>query len=290
MTPYRDYHLARFAQQRAQGRALIGAGAGTGLSALCAEQAGVDFLVIYNAGHFRMAGRGSMAGMMPFSNANEVVLAMAREILPVATRTPVLAGVCATDPFRDIPRFLVELKDMGFAGVQNFPSVALHDGNTRRELEETGYGFDKEVTMVRKAREMGLLTATYVRTVEETVAMVDAGADIIVPHVGLTAGGLIGAKSAVTLDDAVERIRVVYDAATALRPDVFVVCHGGPIVHPADAQYVMERLPGLAGFLGASSMERKPAEDALVATMSAFKAITTAPSALPVEPTTSEVS
>ncbi|MFF0794861.1 phosphoenolpyruvate hydrolase family protein [Streptomyces spiralis] len=256
---------------RAQRHALIGAGAGIGLSAKCAEHAGIDFIVVYNSGRDRMNGHGSMLGGMSFASANTTVLQMARQILPVVQHTPVVAGVCASDPYEHIPRLLQRLKDLGFAGVQNFPSVCLLDGSTRREAEETGYTFAKEVAMIAQARAMDLLTVAYVRTAEECATMTEAGADILVPHVGLTTAGLIGARTAATLDEAVERIRTLYETAAAIRPEVLMLCHGGPIVTPDDAAYVLRALPGLAGFLGASSMERVPVEKALVTTMKAFK-------------------
>jgi predicted TIM-barrel enzyme len=270
----RAKYVPLFQDRTRSGRALIGAGAGTGLSAKCAERAGVDFIVIYNAGRFRMAGRGSMAGMMPYGNANDIVVEMSAEVLPVVDRTPVLAGVCATDPFKNIPLFLRRLNELGFAGVQNFPSVCLLDGIVRADLEATGYGFDKEVEMVRVAREMDLITATYVRTEQEAADMAAAGADIVVAHVGLTGAGLIGATAPVSLADAAALTRRIHDAATAVRDDVLVVCHGGPIATPADAQEVLRMVPGAAGFLGASSMERLPAEVALVDTMRQFTELT----------------
>ncbi|MBT2226856.1 phosphoenolpyruvate hydrolase family protein [Nonomuraea sp. NEAU-A123] len=273
----RQRYVPLFHDRIRSGRALIGAGAGTGLSAKCAEQAGVDFIVIYNAGRFRMAGRGSMAGMMPYGNANDIVVEMSAEVLPVVSRTPVLAGVCATDPFKNIPLFLRELKELGFAGVQNFPSVCLLDGSVRADLEATGYGFDKEVEMVRVAREQDLLTATYVRTEEEARAMAAAGADIVVAHVGLTTAGLIGATAPMSLEEAGARTRAIHDAAKAVRDDVLVVCHGGPIATPGDAQEVLLHAPGAVGFLGASSMERIPAETALVDTMRRFTELSIAP-------------
>ncbi|MEU7749861.1 phosphoenolpyruvate hydrolase family protein [Nonomuraea sp. NPDC049158] len=275
----RQRYVPQFHDRVRSGRPLIGAGAGTGLSAKCAEQAGVDFIVIYNAGRFRMAGRGSMAGMMPYGNANDIVVEMSAEVLPVVSRTPVLAGVCATDPFKNIPLFLRQLKELGFAGVQNFPSVCLLDGSVRADLEATGYGFDKEVEMVRTAREQDMLTATYVRTEEEARDMAAAGADVVVAHVGLTAAGLIGATSAISLDEAVARTRAIHDAAKSVRDDVLVVCHGGPIATPGDVQEVLRRAPGTAGFLGASSMERIPAETALIDTMRHFTELSIAPGA-----------
>lgn len=265
--------LTRFHAKGSVGRPIIGAGAGTGLSAKCAEAGGADFIVIYNAGRFRMAGRGSMAGMMPYGNANDIVLEMAAEVLPVVTHTPVLAGVCATDPMKNIPRFLRELKELGFAGVQNFPSVSLLDGSAREDLEATGYGFDKEVAMVVEARRLDLLTATYVRTDDEAAAMAKAGADVIVAHVGLTAAGMIGGQNAIALDEAVGKTQRVHDVVRSVDGDAFIVCHGGPIATPSDAAYVLERCHGVAGFLGASSMERIPVEIAMTSTIRAFTEI-----------------
>lgn len=269
----RQEHLTRYRAKIAEGRPLIGAGAGTGLSAKCAEAAGADFIVIYNAGRFRMAGRGSMAGMMPYGNANDIVVEMAAEVLPVATHTPVLAGVCATDPMKNIPLFLDSLKMMGFAGVQNFPSVCLLDGSARADLESTGYGFDKEVAMVVKARELDLLTATYVRTDDEARSMAEAGADVIVAHVGLTAAGTIGGQNAIALDEAADKTQRVHDVVRQVSADAIVVCHGGPIATPADAAYVLQRCTGVAGFLGASSMERIPVEIAMTDAIRAFTEI-----------------
>jgi predicted TIM-barrel enzyme len=268
--------LAGWREQLDGGGAIVGAGAGIGLSAKCAEAAGMDFIVIYNAGRYRMAGRGSMAGMMPFGDANQVVVEMAAEILPVVRDTPVLAGVCATDPMRHIPRFLRELKDMGFAGIQNFPSVCLHDGTTRANLEETGMGYGLEVEMVAEARALDLLTVAYVRTEEEAVAMAGAGVDALVAHVGLTTAGTIGAKTALTLDEAIARTQRISDAGLAVRDDVLVLCHGGPIATPEDAGRVIAGTTGVHGFLGASSMERLPAEVALTETMRRFKDVTAA--------------
>ncbi|MEU9842128.1 phosphoenolpyruvate hydrolase family protein [Actinomadura sp. NPDC048032] len=275
----RQHYVPLFHERVRSGRALIGAGAGTGLSAKCAEEAGVDFIVIYNAGRFRMAGRGSMAGMMPYGNANDIVVEMSAEVLPVVRRTPVLAGVCATDPFKNIPLFLGQLKELGFAGVQNFPSVCLLDGSVRADLEATGYGFDKEVEMVRTAREMDLITAAYVRTEQEAYDMAAAGADIVVAHVGLTTAGMIGARAPMSLADAAARTREIRDQAESAREDVLVVCHGGPIATPDDAQEVLRMVPGAAGFLGASSMERLPAETALVDTMRRFTEVSVEPAA-----------
>ena len=265
--------LARLRAQIDAGRPIIGAGAGTGLSAKCAEAGGCDLIIIYNSGRYRMAGRGSLAGLMPYGDANAIVVEMAAEVLPVVKETPVLAGVCGTDPFRLMPVFLEELKRIGFSGVQNFPTVGLIDGNHRIGLEETGMGYAVEVEMIRAAHELDLLTAPYVFTPEEAVAMTEAGADILVPHMGLTTGGAIGASTAKTLDESVELIQAMRDAAVAVREDVIVLCHGGPIAEPDDAAYVLERTTGVVGFFGASSMERLPTETAMTENMKRFKAI-----------------
>jgi len=266
--------LQRLRAQVARGEPIIGAGAGTGLSAKCEEAGGVDLIVIYNSGRFRMAGRGSLAGMMPYGDANAIVVEMAAEVLPVVTRTPVLAGVCGTDPFRLMPQFLRQLRDLGFAGVQNFPTVGLFDGIFRQNLEETGMGFGLEVEMIRQARALDLLTSPYAFTPAEAAAMAEAGADILVPHVGLTTNGAMGATTALSLDEAVERVQAMRDAAVAVNPDIIVLCHGGPIAEPADAAYVLERTTGIAGFYGASSMERLPTEIAITETARRFKALT----------------
>jgi predicted TIM-barrel enzyme len=257
-----------------RGGTIIGAGAGTGLSAKCAEAGGSDLIIIYNSGRYRMAGRGSLAGLMPYGDANAIVLDMGREVLPVARETPVLAGVCGTDPFRLMPQFLAELETAGFAGVQNFPTVGLIDGTFRQNLEETGMGFGLEVEMIAEASRRGLLTAPYVFDVPQAEAMTRAGADVLVPHMGLTTKGSIGAETALTLDDCVERIQAMHDAAKAIRDDVIVLCHGGPIAEPEDAAYVLERTTGVVGFFGASSMERLPTETAMTENMRRFKAIT----------------
>jgi predicted TIM-barrel enzyme len=257
----------------ADGGTLIGAGAGTGLSAKCAEAGGADLIIIYNSGRYRMAGRGSLAGMMPYGDANAIVMEMAGEVLPVVRDTPVLAGVCGTDPFRLMDRFLGQVADAGFAGVQNFPTVGLIDGVFRANLEETGMGYGSEVEMIRLAAERGLLTAPYVFDVESAEAMTRAGADVLVPHMGLTTKGSIGAQTAKTLDDCIELIQGMHDAAVAINPDVIVLCHGGPIAEPDDARYVLERTRGVVGFFGASSMERLPTEVALTENMRRFKAV-----------------
>jgi predicted TIM-barrel enzyme len=269
----REEALQRLRAQVEQGRPIIGAGAGTGLSAKCAEAGGGDLIIIYNSGRYRMAGRGSLSGLMPYGDANAIVVEMAAEVLPIVRETPVLAGVCGTDPFRLMPVFLRQLKEIGFVGVQNFPTVGLIDGVFRQNLEETGMGFDLEIEMIRAARELDLLTCPYVFTPEEARAMAEAGADVLVPHMGLTTGGAIGAETARTLDECVELIQTMQDAAVAVNPDVLVLCHGGPISEPGDAAFVLERTNGVAGFFGASSMERLPTEVAMTENMMRFKAI-----------------
>ena len=262
--------IARLRAKAGQGRAVIGAGAGTGLSAKCAEAGGADLIIIYNSGRYRMAGRGSLAGLMPYGDANAIVLEMAGEVLPVVREVPVLAGVCGTDPFRLMPRFLDELAAAGFAGVQNFPTVGLIDGVFRQNLEETGMSFDAEVQMIRLAAERGLVTCPYVFDPEQAEQMAQAGADVLVPHMGLTTSGTIGARTALTLDEATERVQAMRDAAVAVNPDILVLCHGGPIAEPGDARYVLDRTTGVCGFFGASSMERLPVERALTAAVRAF--------------------
>jgi predicted TIM-barrel enzyme len=269
----REEALQRLRGQVAAGRPIIGAGAGTGISAKCAEAGGADLIIIYNSGRYRMAGRGSLAGLLPYGDANAIVVDMAREVLTIVERTPVLAGVCGTDPFRLMDVFLPELQRIGFSGVQNFPTVGLIDGNHRIGLEETGMGYGVEVEMIRAAHELDLLTAPYVFTAEEAVAMTEAGADILVPHMGLTTGGAIGATTAKTLDESVELVQAMRDAAVAVREEVIVLCHGGPIAEPEDAAYVLERTTGVVGFFGASSMERLPTETAMTENMRRFKAI-----------------
>jgi predicted TIM-barrel enzyme len=269
----RDEALAALREQVAQGRPVIGAGAGTGLSAKCAQDGGADLIIIYNSGRYRMAGRGSLAGMMPYGDANAIVMDMAREVLPVARETAVLAGVCGTDPFRLMPNFLEDVKRAGFTGVQNFPTVGLIDGTFRVGLEETGMGYGLEVEMIRQAGELDLLTAPYVFTEDEARAMAEAGADVLVPHMGLTTGGAIGSRSGISLDEAVERVQALGDAARAINPDILCLCHGGPIAEPDDARYVLERTTGIVGFFGASSMERLPTEVAMTENMRRFKSI-----------------
>lgn len=255
--------LDRLRGKVAAGEPIIGGGAGTGLSAKLEEAGGVDLIVIYNSGRFRMAGRGSLAGLMPYGDANAIVMEMAGEVLPAAQNTPVLAGVCGTDPFRLMPVFLEQVRNAGFSGVQNFPTVGLFDGAIRTGLEETGMGYGLEVDMIRLAREMDLLTTPYCFNPDEATAMAEAGADILIPHMGLTTKGLIGADTAVSLEDAASRVQAMADAARQVRPDVLVLCHGGPIAEPADAQYILDHTEGVVGFYGASSMERLPVEPAI---------------------------
>ena len=255
--------LDRLRGKVAAGEPIIGGGAGTGLSAKLEEAGGVALIVIYNSGRFRMAGRGSLAGLMPYGDANAIVMEMAGEVLPAAQNTPVLAGVCGTDPFRLMPVFLEQVRNAGFSGVQNFPTVGLFDGTIRTGLEETGMGYGLEVDMVRLAREMDLLTTPYCFNPDEATAMAEAGADILIPHMGLTTKGLIGADTAVSLEDAASRVQAMADAARQVRPDVLVLCHGGPIAEPADAQYILDHTEGVVGFYGASSMERLPVEPAI---------------------------
>jgi predicted TIM-barrel enzyme len=269
----REECLERLRKVTQAGRPIVGAGAGTGISAKCAEAGGVDLIIIYNSGRYRMAGRGSMAGLLPYGDANAIVVEMAREVLPIVKKTPVLAGVCGTDPFRLMDVFLPELKAMGFSGVQNFPTVGLMDGVFRANLEETGMGYALEVEMIRCARRLDLLTCPYVFNENEARAMAGAGADVIVAHMGLTTKGTIGAKTAITLDDAVIRAQAMRDAAIAVKPDILVLCHGGPIAEPADAAYVLRHTKGVAGFFGASSMERLPTEIAITEQVKRFKAI-----------------
>ncbi|KML69189.1 hypothetical protein A0G03_16040 [Pectobacterium peruviense] len=265
--------LAKFRAMIARREPIIGGGAGTGLSAKCEEAGGIDLIVIYNSGRYRMAGRGSLAGLLAYGNANEIVVDMAKEVLPVVKHTPVLAGVNGTDPFCQFDKFLDDLKALGFSGVQNFPTVGLIDGNFRANLEETGMGYALEVDMIRLAHEKDMLTTPYVFNAEDAVAMTKAGADIIVPHMGLTTGGNIGAETALNLADCVPLINHWADAAKAVRKDVIVLCHGGPISTPQDAQFIMDHCPQCDGFYGASSMERLPTETALTATTQQFKKI-----------------
>jgi predicted TIM-barrel enzyme len=255
--------LARLRAKVAAGQPIIGGGAGTGISAKMSEAGGIDLLVIYNSGRFRMAGRGSLSGLMPYGDANAIVLEMAHEVLPVLERTPVLAGVCGTDPFRLMKLFLREVDAAGFSGVQNFPTVGLIDGRFRQNLEETGMSYGLEVDMIRTAHEMGMLTTPYCFNPDEAAAMAKAGADILIPHMGLTTKGAIGATTAITLDDSVRDVQAMHDAAKRVNKDILVLCHGGPIAEPADAQYILDRTQEVVGFYGASSMERLPVEPAI---------------------------
>lgn len=263
--------LTRLRSQGEQGQFIVGAGAGTGLSAKCAEEGGVDLIIIYNSGRYRMAGRGSLAGLMPYGDANQIVVDMGGEVLPIVKNTPVLAGVCGTDPFRLMDVYLKQLKEMGFSGVQNFPTVGLIDGVFRQNLEETGMGYDLEVDMIRKAHELDLLTTPYVFNEEDAIKMAKAGADVLVAHVGLTTKGSIGAKTALTLDESADLVQRIYDAGKSVNSDIIVICHGGPISEPDDVEYVLGKTTGIAGFFGASSIERLPTEVAITEQVRKFK-------------------
>ena len=269
----RETALRRLRKRVAAKQIILGAGAGTGISAKFAERGGVDLVIVYNSGRFRMAGRGSLAGLLPYGDANGIVVDMAREVLPVVRDIPVLAGVCGTDPFRLIPVFLRELKASGFDGVQNFPTVGLIDGVFRQNLEETGMSYDLEVEMIREARAIGLLTCPYVFDAESARQMARAGADLLVAHLGLTTKGSIGAKTALSLDQAAERIQEMHDAARRVRKDVLVLCHGGPIADPADVEHVLARTSGVDGFFGASSIERFATEEGIEAQARQFRSI-----------------
>lgn len=262
--------LERLRAKVASGQPILGGGAGTGITAKLSEEGGIDLLVIYNSGRFRMAGRGSLAGTMPYGDANAIVMEMAREVLPVVRKTPVLAGVCGTDPFRIMKLFLRDVKAAGFAGVQNFPTVGLIDGMYRQGLEETGMGYGLEVDLIREARAQELLTTPYAFNPEEAAAMAGAGADLLIAHLGLTTKGLIGAKSAVSLDAAPGLVQAMCDSAKRVNPDILVLCHGGPIAEPEDAQFVLDRTEGVVGFYGASSIERLPVEPAVTARVREF--------------------
>ena len=266
-------HIRRLRHVVASGRPIIGAGAGTGISAKCAEAGGADLIIIYNSGRYRMAGRGSLAGLLAYGDANAIVMEMASEVLPVVKQTPVLAGVNGTDPFRLMSRFLPVLRDLGFAGVQNFPTVGLIDGVFRANLEETGMGYELEVRMIQQASEMGLLTCPYVFDEEQAREMARAGADIIVAHAGLTTKGTIGARTALTLDQAAALAQSIRDAAVSVNPEVLVICHGGPLAEPDDVAYVLSKTHGIAGFFGASSVERLPAERAITEQVQKFKSL-----------------
>jgi predicted TIM-barrel enzyme len=265
--------LQRLNAQAAAGTPIVGCGAGTGISAKFAEKGGADLIIIYNSGRYRMAGRGSLAGLMPYGDANGIVVEMAAEVLPVVKDTPVQAGVCGTDPFRLMPVFLKQIKEMGFTGVQNFPTVGLIDGTFRTNLEATGMGYDKEIEMIALARQMDLLTTPYVFDPDQARAMVEAGADVLVAHVGLTTAGSIGAGWAMPLDEAIERVMAIAAAGKAVRPDVLVICHGGPFDEPDQVGSALLRMPGIAGFFGASSIERLPTERAITEQVRAFKGL-----------------
>lgn len=265
--------LEQFRKEVANGKILVGVGAGTGITAKCSEKADVDMLIIYNSGRFRMAGRGSLSGLLSYGDANQIVQEMGQEVLPIVKKTPVLAGVCGTDPFRVMDIFLKQLKDQGFNGVQNFPTVGLIDGKFRANLEETGMGYGLEVDMIREAHNLDMLTCPYVFDPDQAKAMAAAGADILVAHMGLTTKGSIGAETAVTLDDCVDKIREIIKAGREVNPNIMVICHGGPIADPEDAAYVIEKVPEIDGFFGASSIERLASERGMTAQAAAFKAI-----------------
>src|SRR5437762_732834 len=269
----RNETLARLQAKLAAGKPIIGGGAGTGISAKCEEAGGIDLIVIYNSGRFRMAGRGSLAGLMPYGNANEIVREMASEVLTAVRDVPVLAGVCATDPFMIRDLFLKDLMELGFAGIQNFLTVGLIDGTFRANLEETGMSYQLEVDCIRAAREMDLLTTPYVFNPEEARLMTNAGADIVVAHMGLTTSGTIGAFTSKSLDECVKQVQAIVDMCRSLRPEIIVLCHGGPIATPKEAQYLMDYCRGLDGFYGASSLERLPTEHAIVAETKKFTAL-----------------
>ena len=269
----RSEALKRLNQQNVNGNPIIGAGAGTGISAKFAERGGVDLIIIYNSGRYRMAGRGSLSGLLAYGDANGIVVEMASEVLPVVKNTMVLAGVNGTDPFRIMRPFLQQLKDMGFDGVQNFPTVGLIDGVFRQNLEETGMGYDLEVDLIRIAHEMDMLTAPYVFTPEDAIKMAEAGADVLVPHMGLTTKGTIGASTALTLEESATRVQAMADAAHKVNPNVLVLCHGGPIAEPKDAQYIFDNTNDVVGFFGASSIERLPTETSLEAQARKFKSL-----------------
>ena len=263
--------LKRWQASSAAGTPIVGAGAGTGISAKCAEAAGADLIIVYNSGRYRMAGRGSLAGLMPYGDANAIVVEMAREVLPIVRNTPVLAGVCGTDPFRMMDLFLCDLKNLGFSGVQNFPTVGLIDGHFRESLEETGMGYAEEVEMIARAHDLDLITCPYVFNEDEAKAMTRAGADLLIAHMGLTTKGTIGARTAINLDQSVARIQAIQKAAISIRPEILVLCHGGPIAEPDDVQYVLSRTKGVCGFFGASSIERLPTERAITEQVRNFK-------------------
>ena len=263
--------IKRLRSQVDAGRPIVGCGAGTGISAKLAEKGGADLIIIYNSGRYRMAGRGSLAGLMPYGDANGIVVDMASEVLPVVKDTPVLAGVCGTDPFRLMPEFLQQLKAIGFSGVQNFPTVGLIDGDFRKNLEATDMGYDKEIEMIRLARELDLFTSPYCFDEKEAKAMAQAGADQLVAHVGLTTSGSIGAGVAFTLDEAIDKALEIAEAGKSVRKDILVICHGGPFDEPENVRTALSRMPGLHGFFGASSIERLPTERAITGQVEEFK-------------------
>jgi len=265
--------LKRLQAQVEAGKPIVGCGAGTGISAKFAEAGGADLIIIYNSGRYRMAGRGSLAGLMPYGDANGIVVEMAAEVLPVVKDTPVLAGVCGTDPFRLMPIFLKQLKEMGFSGVQNFPTVGLIDGDFRANLEGTGMGYNKEIEMIRLAHELDLFTSPYVFDPDEARAMAEAGADQLVAHVGLTTAGSIGAAVAFTLDEAIEKVMSMAEAGRKVRKDLLVICHGGPFDEPENVGQALVKMPGIAGFFGASSIERLPTERAIRGQVESFKTL-----------------
>jgi predicted TIM-barrel enzyme len=269
----REEALKRLRAQGAAGKPIVGCGAGTGISAKCAEAGGADLLIIYNSGRYRMAGRGSLAGLMAYGDANAIVVEMAAEVLPVVKNTPVLAGVNGTDPFRLMPVFLKQLKEMGFTGVQNFPTVGLIDGNFRLNLEATGMGYDKEIETIAQAHKLDLLTTPYVFDTDQARAMAKAGADMLVAHVGLTTGGSIGAGVAMTMDEAIEMVMEIAEAGRSINPDLLTICHGGPFDEPEAVAEAMARMPGIAGFFGATSIERLPTERAITGQVKNFKSM-----------------
>jgi predicted TIM-barrel enzyme len=273
MLKTRSEVLKKLKEEVISGRIIVGAGAGAGISAKSSEAGGVDLIIIYNSGKYRMAGRGSLAGLLSYGDANQIVVEMGAETLPVVKNTPVLAGVCGTDPFRVMDVFLRQLKDQGFAGVQNFPTVGLIDGVFRQNLEETGMGYDLEVEMIKKAHELDLVTSPYVFDTEQAIKMAKAGADILVAHMGLTTKGTIGAQTALTLDDCVAKVQSICDAGKSVNPDIIVLCHGGPIAEPEDAQYIISKTHGVEGFFGASSIERFATEVGIKQQTETFKAI-----------------
>jgi predicted TIM-barrel enzyme len=269
----RNEIVKRLRAQVAAGKPIVGCGAGTGISAKFAEAGGADLIIIYNSGRYRMAGRGSLAGLMPYGDANGIVVEMAAEVLPVVKDTPVLAGVCGTDPFRLMPVFLKQLKEMGFSGVQNFPTVGLIDGNLRANLEATGMGYDKEVEAIRLAHELDMFTSPYVFDAGQAEAMAKAGADVLVGHVGLTTAGSIGAAVAFSLDEAIEKVMEIAKAGHKANPDIMVICHGGPFDEPENVGKALVKMPGIAGFFGASSIERLPTERAIRGQVEEFKGL-----------------